>query len=64
VALFRRKVLAGDESRRAAHWPIMFFDPSRFHLFLSTSRSRCRSFADYVAKLAAAHVILDPARAA
>jgi glycyl-tRNA synthetase beta chain len=41
--------------------PIRFGDTTRGHRFLSSGSIKVSGFADYVAKLQAAHVILDPA---
>ena len=51
IALFDGKVLPGPR----------FGDSTVGHRFLSKGRITVASFADYVAKLRAAHVILDPA---
>ena len=51
VALFDGKVLPGPR----------FGDTTRGHRFLSTGTIKVATFADYEAKLRAAHVILDPA---
>ena len=41
--------------------PIKFGDTTRGHRFLSNGEIKVAGFADYAAKLKAAHVILDPA---
>lgn len=61
VALFDGKVLKGGVSPGGAMTPIAFGDTTRGHRFLSKGEIRVASFADYVSKLKAAHVILDPA---
>jgi glycyl-tRNA synthetase beta chain len=61
VALFDGKVLAGDVAPGGAMAPIRFGDTTRGHRFLSKGEIKVAGFADYTAKLKAAHVILDPA---
>jgi glycyl-tRNA synthetase beta chain len=61
VALFDGKVLAGEVAPGGQMGPIRFGDATRGHRFLSTGEIKVTGFADYVAKLRAAHVILDPA---
>ncbi|MGZ5910867.1 MAG: glycine--tRNA ligase subunit beta [Reyranella sp.] len=61
VALFDGKVLAGEVAPGGQMAPIRFGDTTRGHRFLSKGEIRVAGFADYVARLRAAHVILDPA---
>jgi glycyl-tRNA synthetase beta chain len=61
VALFDGKVLAGDVAPGGRMAPIRFSDTTRGHRFLSKGEITVSGFADYSAKLRAAHVILDPA---
>jgi glycyl-tRNA synthetase beta chain len=61
VALFDGKVLAGEIAPGGAMAPIWFGDTTRGHRFLSNGSIKVSGFADYVAKLQAAHVILDAA---
>ena len=61
VALFDGKVLAGEISPGGRMAPIKFGDTTRGHRFLSKGEIKVTGFADYVAKLKAAHVVLDPA---
>jgi len=61
VALFDRKVLPGEVSPGGHMVPIRFGDTTRGHRFLGTGAITVTGFADYEAKLRAAHVILDPA---
>jgi glycyl-tRNA synthetase beta chain len=61
VALFDGKVLAGEVSPGGRMAPIRFGDTTRGHRFLSKGEFQVSGFADYVAKLRAAHVVLDPA---
>jgi glycyl-tRNA synthetase beta chain len=61
VALFDGKVLAGEVRPGGAMAPIKFGDTTRGHRFLSKGEMKVAGFADYTAKLHAAHVILDPA---
>ena len=61
VALFDGKVLAGEVAPGGRMAPIRFGDTTRGHRFLSKGEIKVAGFADYVAKLRAAHVILDPA---
>ena len=49
----------GGAGRRMA--PIRFGDTTRGHRFLSKGAIKVAGFADYAAKLRAAHVVLDPA---
>jgi glycyl-tRNA synthetase beta chain len=60
VALFDGKVLAGEVAPGGQMAPIRFGDTTRGHRFLSKGEIKVTGFADYVAKLRAAHVILDP----
>lgn len=61
VALFDGKVLKGEVSPGGAMAPVVFGDTTRGHRFLSGGEFAVTGFADYEAKLRAAHVILDPA---
>jgi glycyl-tRNA synthetase beta chain len=61
VALFDGKVLAGEIAPGGQMAPVKFGDTTRGHRFLSKGEIRVTGFADYVAKLRAAHVLLDPA---
>jgi glycyl-tRNA synthetase beta chain len=61
VALFDGKVLKGEVSPGGAMAPVVFGDRTRGHRFLSQGEFAVTGFADYEAKLRAAHVILDPA---
>lgn len=61
VALFDGQVLQGEVSPGGKMAPVRFGDTTRGHRFLSKGDLRVTGFADYVAKLRAAHVILDPA---
>jgi len=61
VALFDGKVLAGEVAPGGAMAPIRFGDTTRGHRFLSNGALTVTGFADYAAKLKAAHVVLDPA---
>lgn len=60
VALFEGKVLKGEVSPGGAMAPVAFGDTTRGHRFLSKGQFAVTNFADYEAKLRAAHVILDP----
>lgn len=61
VALFDGKALAGEVAPGGAMKPIAFGDTTRGHRFLSKGDFKVADFADYAAKLRAAHVVLDPA---
>ncbi len=61
VALFDGKVLAGEVASGGAMASIRFGDTTRGHRFLSKGTIKVTGFADYTAKLRAAHVMLDPA---
>ncbi|MDO8976400.1 glycine--tRNA ligase subunit beta [Reyranella sp.] len=61
VALFDGKVLKGEVSPGGAMAPVVFGDTMRGHRFLSKGEFAVTNFADYEAKLRAAHVILDAA---
>jgi len=61
VALFDGKVLAGEVAPGGEMAPIRFGDTTRGHRFLSKGAIKVADFADYTAKLRAAHVVLDPA---
>ncbi len=60
VALFDGAVLAGEVAPGGTMKPIPFGDSTRGHRFLSKGSIRVAGYADYVAKLRAAHVMLDP----
>ncbi|HEY4167778.1 MAG TPA: glycine--tRNA ligase subunit beta, partial [Reyranella sp.] len=62
VALFDGKVLAGRIEAGGQMAPVTFGDTTRGHRFLSKGEIKVTGFADYVAKLEAAHVVLDPAQ--
>ncbi|MFO1079955.1 MAG: glycine--tRNA ligase subunit beta [Reyranellaceae bacterium] len=61
IALFDGQVLDGAVSPGGAMAPIPFGDSTRGHRFLSRGTFAVTDFADYQAKLRAAHVVLDPA---
>jgi glycyl-tRNA synthetase beta chain len=61
VALFDGKVLAGQIDPGGQMAPVRFGDTTRGHRFLSKGEITVAGFADYQAKLEAAHVVLDPA---
>lgn len=61
VALFDGQVLKGEVSPGGAMAPIVFGATTRGHRFLSKGTFEVANFADYVAKLRSAHVILDAA---
>jgi glycyl-tRNA synthetase beta chain len=61
VALFDGKVLQGAVEPGGGMAPVAFGDTTRGHRFLSKGEIRVSGFADYAAKLRAAHVVLDPA---
>lgn len=61
IALFDGKVLAGEVSPGGQMAPVPFGNTTRGHRFLSKGAITVTGFADYAAKLRAAHVILDPA---
>jgi glycyl-tRNA synthetase beta chain len=61
VALFDGRVLTGQVDPGGQMAPVTFGDATRGHRFLSRGEIRVAGFADYVAKLEAAHVVLDPA---
>ncbi|WP_428667102.1 glycine--tRNA ligase subunit beta [Reyranella sp.] len=61
VALFDGKVLAGEIAPGGQMTPVKFGDTTRGHRFLSKGEFPVVGFADYVARLRAAHVVLDPA---
>jgi glycyl-tRNA synthetase beta chain len=60
VALFDGKVLAGEVAPGGQMAPIRFGDTTCGHRFLSNGAITVSGFADYTAKLKAAHVMLDP----
>jgi glycyl-tRNA synthetase beta chain len=62
VALFDGKVLPGQIEPGGQMAPVTFGDTTRGHRFLSKGEIKVTGFADYVAKLEAAHVVLDPAQ--
>ncbi|MFO1084711.1 MAG: glycine--tRNA ligase subunit beta [Reyranellaceae bacterium] len=61
VALFDGKVVAGEVSPGGEMAPIRFGATTRGHRFLSKGTIDVAGFADYEAKLRAAHVVLDAA---
>ena len=61
VALFDGQVLRGEIALGGQMTPIKFGDTTRGHRFLSKGDLKVAGFADYAAKLRAAHVVLDPA---
>ncbi|SKA38573.1 glycyl-tRNA synthetase beta chain [Enhydrobacter aerosaccus] len=61
VALFDGKVLPGSIAPGGKMAPVPFGDTTRGHRFLSKGEITVTGFADYAAKLRAAHVMLDPA---
>jgi glycyl-tRNA synthetase beta chain len=61
VALFDGKTLSGEIDPGGGMAPVKFGDTTRGHRFLSKGEIKVASFADYEAKLRAAHVVLDPA---
>jgi glycyl-tRNA synthetase beta chain len=61
VALFDGKVLSGEVGLFGTMEPIRFGNATRGHRFLSKGEITVTGFADYEAKLRAAHVVLDPA---
>ena len=61
VALFDGKVLKGAVEPGGPMAPVAFGDTTRGHRFLSKGEISVSGFADYVAKLRDAHVVLDSA---
>ena len=61
VALFDGKVLAGEIAPGGQMAPIKFGDTTLGHRFLSKGEIKVTGFADYAARLKAAHVMVDPA---
>ena len=61
IALFDGAVLAGEAAPGGEMKPIRFGARTRGHRFLSKGELEVAGFDDYVAKLRAAHVVLDPA---
>jgi len=61
IALFDGKVLPGEVMLAGSMTPIRFGDTTRGHRFLSKGEIKVTGFADYHAKLEAAHVVLDAA---
>ncbi len=61
IALFDGKVLAGEIAHGGQMAPVRFGDTTRGHRFLGKGEIKVSGFADYVAKLRAASVMLDPA---
>ncbi|MCW5737683.1 MAG: glycine--tRNA ligase subunit beta [Enhydrobacter sp.] len=61
IALFDGNVLTGEVGLAGTMAPIRFGNTTRGHRFLSRGDITVAGFADYVAKLRAAHVVLDPA---
>jgi len=62
VALFDGKVLPGQIEPGGQMAAVTFGDTTRGHRFLSKGEIKVAGFADYQAKLEAAHVVLDPAK--
>jgi len=62
IALFDGKVLPGEVVLAGSMKPIRFGDTTRGHRFLSKGEIKVADFADYMAKLEAAHVMVDAAR--
>jgi glycyl-tRNA synthetase beta chain len=62
IALFDGKVLAGQIEPGGQMAPVTFGDTTRGHRFLGKGEIKVTGFADYAAKLEAAHVVLDPAK--
>jgi glycyl-tRNA synthetase beta chain len=60
LALFDGIPIPGGIDRRVGNALLRFGDTTYGHRFLSNDLIRVTGFADYVAKLEAAHVILDP----
>jgi glycyl-tRNA synthetase beta chain len=58
IALFDGKVLPGEVALAGTMVPLKFGDTTRGHRFLSKGAIQVSDFADYVAKLEAAHVIV------
>ncbi|MBS0522899.1 MAG: glycine--tRNA ligase subunit beta [Proteobacteria bacterium] len=61
IALFDGKVLPGEVVLAGSMNPLRFGDTTRGHRFLSKGAVQVTGFADYVAKLEAAHVMVDAA---
>jgi len=61
VALFDGKTLSGEIDPGGGMAPVEFGDTTRGHRFLSKGEIKVAGFDDYVTKLKAAHVVLDPA---
>jgi glycyl-tRNA synthetase beta chain len=61
VALFDGKTLGGEIDPGGGMAPVKFGDTTRGHRFLSKGEIKVTGFDDYVTKLKAAHVVLDPA---
>ncbi|MGD9882415.1 MAG: glycine--tRNA ligase subunit beta [Reyranella sp.] len=61
IALFDGKVLAGAVAPGGEMTPVRFGATTRGHRFLSKGTIEVAGFDDYVAKLRAAHVVLDAA---
>ena len=61
IALFDGKVLPGEVGLAGEMAPLRFGDTTRGHRFLSKGAIQVTGFADYMAKLKAAHVIVDAA---
>jgi glycyl-tRNA synthetase beta chain len=61
IALFDGQVLSGEIGLAGTMAPIRFGASTRGHRFLSKGEITVTGFADYEAKLRAAHVVLDPA---
>jgi glycyl-tRNA synthetase beta chain len=61
IALFDGKVLPGEVGLAGSMAPLRFGDTTRGHRFLSKGEIKVTGFDDYVAKLEAAHVLVDAA---
>jgi glycyl-tRNA synthetase beta chain len=61
IALFNGEVLAGEVALAGSMTPLKFGDTTRGHRFLSTGAIQVSGFDDYMAKLKAAHVMVDAA---
>jgi glycyl-tRNA synthetase beta chain len=61
VALFDGQVLKGEVAPGGQMAPVAFGDTTRGHRFLSNGAIKVANAGDYMAKLKAAHVIVDPA---
>jgi glycyl-tRNA synthetase beta chain len=61
VALFDGKTLSGEIDPGGGMAPVKFSDTTRGHRFLSKGEIKVAGFDDYMTKLKAGHVVLDPA---